>query len=521
MSRQQNKNFFIALLIGNKKSGKTHYLKSLFLSEDQALQLVALKKVDHGNNHIRFTMHIMSGEFISHQSLLVSGFFNKPSLFALFVDLSEENLMNPDVESESIQYLRTYIDLSKAFTPIELLKQQSTPIPLEEETITPQCFVIFTKNDLVKGPLPSEDELQTIAMQAMEAAKVPKENRIPGQYRVTSPETGENMEETLATFANALLPLPAPTLKAFVLPKTEKSRQADIFNSGSETESDESQSQPSKKTPLFLNENENMSRTPYQPDYDHLFQTVLIGKEKAGKSKYFLRLTKNRFETEYDMTLGARSGNKRIIHGNKRIKFLLWDTAGNHAFRKFSISYLRGASLFALFVDLSDKDLMNPEVESVSIWDLHNYDLSKHFDPITLQLNPTTSHPEEKEPIITPQCFVIFTKKDLVKGPLPSEDELQNLATQAMEAAKVPEENRIPGQFIVTSAKTGENMEETLAAFANALLPLPAATLKAFVLPKTEESQQEDSFSYIYNSIFSSSKKEDDKPAEHENHFYF
>jgi len=110
---------------------------------------------------------------------------------------------------------------------------------------------------------------------------------------------------------------------------------------------------------------------------------------------------------------------------------------------------------------------------------------------------------------------VIFTKKDLAKenGIQLSEEQLQNLATQAMVAAQVPKENRIPGQFIVTSAKTGENIEETLPAFANALLPLPAPTLKAFVLPKTEESW--------WNRNFGNSEKEDVNPPQYENHLTF
>jgi len=239
---------------------------------------------------------------------------------------------------------------------------------------------------------------------------------------------------------------------------------------------------------------------------NHLFKTVLIGKEKAGKSQYLSRLTENRFKTEHDMTIGVEFGVKDIIHGDKRIRFQLWDTPGNHVYR--GRYYLREASLFALFVDLSETNLINPGVESKSIEELCYHDLSEYFDPIET---------------ITPQCFVIFTKNDLAKenGIQLSEEQLQNLATQAMVAANVPEEHRIPGQFMVTSAKTGENIEETLAAFANALLPLPAPTLKAFVLPKTEESQQADSLIKIYNSIFSNSEKKDDKPPQHENHFTF
>jgi len=249
-----------------------------------------------------------------------------------------------------------------------------------------------------------------------------------------------------------------------------------------------------------------MSRRPY----NHLFTTVSIGKTKSGKTQYLLRLTGNRFNTKHDMTPFVEFGVKNIDHGNKRITFRLWDTAGKPPeLKQKCITYLRGASLFALFVDLSEKNLMNPDVESESIEDLRHYDLSKHFDPIAF--DPMTSQPYE-EPI-TPQCFVIFTKNDLVKGPLPSDDELQNIATQAMAAAKVPEEHRIPDQFMLTSALTGENIEETLTAFANALLPLPAPTLSAFVLPKTKESW--------WDRNFGSSETEDDNPPQYENHFTF
>jgi len=260
-----------------------------------------------------------------------------------------------------------------------------------------------------------------------------------------------------------------------------------------------------------------------RPENGYLFKAVSIGKEEAGKSQYLLKLTENRFSTAHDMTIGVEFGSKQIDLGNKSIKFQLWDTSGHGKFISIIKQYFRRASLFALFVDLSEKNLINPDVESDSIQFLHEHiDLSNHFTPIELLKQQFTLIPLEEE-TITPQCFVIFTKNDLAKenGIQLSEEQLQNLATQAMEAAQVPKENRIPGQFIVTSAKTGENIEETLPAFANALLPLPAPTLKAFVLPKTEESQQEDILIKIYNSIFSSSKKEDDKPPQEENHFTF
>jgi len=124
-----------------------------------------------------------------------------------------------------------------------------------------------------------------------------------------------------------------------------------------------------------------------RPDqkYDCLFKTTLIGKATSGKTQYLLKLTENRFSTAQDMTIGVEFGSKQIDHDNKRIKFQLWDTAGHRAFISITKQYFREASLFALFVDLSETNLINPDVESQSINYLNELiDLSNHFTPILL-----------------------------------------------------------------------------------------------------------------------------------------
>lgn len=69
-------------------------------------------------------------------------------------------------------------------------------------------------------------------------------------------------------------------------------------------------------------------------DCDYMFKLVLLGSSGVGKSNILLRFTKNEFNTNIGSTIGVEYATKTVETDNKkRIKFQIWDTAGQEQYR--------------------------------------------------------------------------------------------------------------------------------------------------------------------------------------------
>lgn len=83
--------------------------------------------------------------------------------------------------------------------------------------------------------------------------------------------------------------------------------------------------------------------------WDVVLKCVVVGDSGVGKTSLIARFAHDTFEEDAVTTIGVDFVVKTITFDAKRVKLVLWDTAGNERFRTLTGSYYRGAQL-ALFV---------------------------------------------------------------------------------------------------------------------------------------------------------------------------
>ncbi|KAK8875674.1 Ras- protein Rab-13 [Tritrichomonas musculus] len=130
------------------------------------------------------------------------------------------------------------------------------------------------------------------------------------------------------------------------------------------------------------------------------------------------------------MTIGIDFKNKNINIDGNDIKMQLWDTAGQERFKTISVSYFRRAHGIALLYDVSN---------------------TQSFEHIPNWLDSVAQNTMRKVPLI-----LIGNKCDLA------------LKVKVEEGKQMAEDNGVP--FFLTSAKTGEGVEEAFTALARMVL---------------------------------------------------
>ncbi|XP_034252966.1 ras-related protein Rab-4B [Thrips palmi] len=157
--------------------------------------------------------------------------------------------------------------------------------------------------------------------------------------------------------------------------------------------------------------------------YDYLFKFLVIGSAGAGKSCILHQFIESKFKDNSSHTIGVEFGSKIVKVGGKSVKLQIWDTAGQERFRSVTRSYYRGAAGALLVYDITSRDSFN----ALSNW-----------------LRDARS-------LAGPNIVILLVgnKKDL--------DAKREVTF--LEASKFAQENELI--FLESSAKTGENVEES------------------------------------------------------------
>lgn len=158
--------------------------------------------------------------------------------------------------------------------------------------------------------------------------------------------------------------------------------------------------------------------------YDYIFKYIIVGDMGVGNSCLLHQFTESKFLPDSSHTIGVEFGMRMIETAGKTVKLQIWDTAGQERFRAVTRNYYRGAAGALLVYDVTRRSTY----QNLSTW---LSDARRHLT------NPNTV------------IMLVGNKTDLAK---------QRQVTFE-EASKFAEENGLI--FIETSAKTGENVEET------------------------------------------------------------
>ena len=100
---------------------------------------------------------------------------------------------------------------------------------------------------------------------------------------------------------------------------------------------------------------DNRKKPGKSKDYDCFMKAVLVGSTGAGKSSLMLRFTDDKFNETYVNTIGVDFRFRTLLLDGKKVKFQLWDTAGQEKFRTMTSTYYRGADVIFLVYDVTDQ----------------------------------------------------------------------------------------------------------------------------------------------------------------------
>jgi small GTP-binding protein len=156
----------------------------------------------------------------------------------------------------------------------------------------------------------------------------------------------------------------------------------------------------------------------------------LLGDFAVGKTSLVRRYVEGRFEDKYLSTIGVKIARRSLLRPAGQLDLLIWDLAGSDEFSRTAPRYLRGAAGALMVCDLT-----RPETLAA-------------FDYYAQLL-----HAEAAE---VPRVL-LGNKADLVGERLVSEADLQAVCAA------------MGSRYLLTSARTGENVEAAFDLLAAAL----------------------------------------------------
>lgn len=166
----------------------------------------------------------------------------------------------------------------------------------------------------------------------------------------------------------------------------------------------------------------------------YIFKIVLLGDPGVGKSSLITRFVHNRFQSSYLMTIGVDILSKQLFVGNDEVLFLISDIGGQERFASVREKFYRGSRGCFLVFDLTRENTLS----SVKAW-------KKGLDAV-------------EEDVI---YFLIGNKADLKEQVSVSDESIHAI----IEELNLPKET-----FFITSAKTGEKVEEAFVTFSKELM---------------------------------------------------
>jgi Ras-related protein Rab-2A len=156
-------------------------------------------------------------------------------------------------------------------------------------------------------------------------------------------------------------------------------------------------------------------------NFNYLFKFIIVGDSSVGKSNLLLRYLNDKFEDEYQATIGVEFGAKNISIDNIVYRIQLWDTAGQEQFRSITRAYYQNSVCAIVVYDITNE----LSFKNIQVW----------IDDVKAQ---------------SPKSIFIML--------VGNKTDLENKREISYEKGlKFAESNNI--SFIETSAKNGSNVE--------------------------------------------------------------
>lgn len=187
------------------------------------------------------------------------------------------------------------------------------------------------------------------------------------------------------------------------------------------------------------------------------YKFIVIGSSGVGKTAIIKRLTEDTYDEHIMSTIGVEYDSTTIQCGDKSVQLQIWDTAGQEKFQSISKAYYRNSVGILLVYDITNR---------------------KSFDQLNLWVN-------EAQRLCDPNAVIhlIGNKADL---------DSMRVVTIA-EALSFANSHEM--QYIETSAKNGENIDQAFVRTATELInrgvkgvQLPTSVADSFALDEKNNS---------------------------------
>jgi len=99
-------------------------------------------------------------------------------------------------------------------------------------------------------------------------------------------------------------------------------------------------------------------------DTDITIKLLLIGNAYVGKTLIVQKFIDNQFSKSTVSTIGVDLQSKIIDINGKRVKYLIWDTAGEDRMKTMTYSYYRGCHVILVVYDITDRK----SFQNVTTW---------------------------------------------------------------------------------------------------------------------------------------------------------
>ena len=99
--------------------------------------------------------------------------------------------------------------------------------------------------------------------------------------------------------------------------------------------------------------------SPISKKYDFMSKLVIVGDASVGKTNILLRFTEDNFRLGHTSTIGVDFKVKTLQVEDRKIKFTLWDTAGQDRFRTMTSNYYKGADGIVFAYSVADRNSFN------------------------------------------------------------------------------------------------------------------------------------------------------------------
>ena len=171
-------------------------------------------------------------------------------------------------------------------------------------------------------------------------------------------------------------------------------------------------------------------------DYDKKCQLLIIGDAIVGKTSILSRFENNSFNPNYLATVGLDFFKKEVIIDNKKIRIKIWDTAGQERYKSLTKGFFRNAQGIIIVFDVTNKE----SFDNLQYW----------IQSILNNISDIGNIP----------VIIIGNKIDLPQREINKEDG-ENYA------------KKYNYKYFETSAKSGENIEESIMFLVREVLKLP------------------------------------------------